>query len=341
MLAARLIEPGRPLALEEVADPAPGAGEALIRVEACGVCASDLHFVHGHVPTPRLPVTLGHEVAGVIEALGPGVGDWEVGDRVAVHPAAPCGECGQCRSGRESICSRMEGLGMHRDGGFATLVVAPRRSLVAVPNSVPAEQAAIATDAAATAFHALFCRGGLRPGENVCVIGCGGLGTHAILLARLAGAARLIAVDERPAALERAREFGADDAVDGSEGDLGRRVRGLGGADLAVDLVGTPQTVEAAIGSLRRGGRVVVVGIGTAPLPLPPAAVLTAGEYELRGCYGSEKRDLERVLELAAGGRLDLSRSVTARFPLERANDALTALEDKRDEPVRVVIRAA
>lgn len=334
MLAARLREPGQPLALEEVPEPAPGPGEVLIEVGACGVCASDLHFVRGDVPTPRLPVTLGHEVAGTIAALGGGVSGHEVGERVAVHPAAPCGDCRQCRSGRETICARMRGLGMHRDGGFATLVTAPQRSLVRVPDAVTIEQAAVATDAVATAFHALFCRGRLGAGERVCVVGCGGLGTHAILLARLAGAAPIIAVDQRPAALKRALGFGADDAVEAA----GRPVRELGGADLVVDFVGAPQTLEAAMGSLRRGGRTVVVGVGTAALSLPPAAVLTAGEYELRGCYGSHKHDLERVLELTTDGRLDLSRSVTASFPLERANDALAALEEKRDEPVRVVI---
>lgn len=338
MLAARLVEPGRPLTIEEVPDPEPAAGEALVRVEACGVCASDLHFLHGHVPVPRLPVTLGHEVAGTIEALGPGVEGFAAGERVAVHPAAPCGDCRLCRSGRESICARMEGLGMQRDGGFAQWVAAPARSLVRVPDPVTPQQAAVATDAVATAYHAVLCRGGLRPAEAVCVIGCGGLGSHAILLARLAGAGRIVAVDRRPAALERARDFGASQTVNASEGEAGRRVRELGGADLALDFVGAPQTVAEAMRSLRRGGRAVVVGVGTEPLNLPAAAILTSGEYELRGCYGSEKRDLESVLDLAALGALDLSRSVSACFPLEQANEALASLEHKRDDPVRIVI---
>lgn len=339
MLSARLVEPGKPLAIEELADPQPAAGEVLVRVEACGVCASDLHFWHGHVPTPKLPITLGHEVAGVVEAVGEGVAEeWGPGARVAVHPAAPCGDCELCRAGRESICRRMSGLGMHRDGGFAELVTAPARSLVKVPDEVPLEQAAVATDAVATAFHALCCRGGLRSGEPVAVFGCGGLGTHALLLARVMGAGRITAVDKRPAVLERAPSFGATAVVDATKSEAGREIRSQGGVDLAVDFVGSPETVGQAMQSLRRGGRCVAVGIGAKPLQLASAAVLAAGEYELRGCYGSEKRDLERVLELAALGALDLSRSVSATYPLASANDALAELEAKKSDPIRLVL---
>ncbi len=339
MLSARLIEPGKPLSIEEIADPQPATGEVLIRVEACGVCASDLHFWHGHVPAPKLPVTLGHEVAGTIEAVGDGVSDeWSVGTGVAVHPAAPCGECELCRAGRESICRHMEGLGMQRDGGYAELVTAPVRSLVRVPENVPLPQAAVATDAVATAFHALVCRGGLLAGESVAVFGCGGLGTHALLLARLMGAGQIIAVDTQPAVLERAPEFGASHTVDATDGNSGREVRSLGGADLSLEFVGSPETVSQAMQSLKRGGRCVAVGVGMKPLQLAPSAILTSGEYELRGCYGSELRDLERVLELAGLGVLDLSRSISATYPLSKANEALAALENKADDPIRLVL---
>lgn len=339
MLCARLTEPGEPLSIEEVPDPKPAAGEVLVRVEACGVCASDLHFWHGHVRAPKIPVILGHEVAGTIEAIGDGVSDeWSKGMRVAVHPAAPCGECELCRAGRESICRDMEGLGMHRDGGYAELVAAPVRSLVKVPDDLPLEQAAVATDAVATAFHALACRGRLQAGESVAVFGCGGLGTHALLLARLMGAGKIVAVDTKPSALMRAPDFGAHDTVDATGGEAGREVRSRGGVDLALDFVGVPETVGQAMKSLKRGGRCVVVGVGMKPLQLAPSAILTSGEYELRGCYGSERRDLKRVLELAGLGVLDLSRSVSATFSLSDANKALAALESKADDPIRLVL---
>ena len=179
MRAARLHRAGAPLVVEEVAIPELAPGEVLVRVRACGLCGTDLHLaVEGSLPVERTPITLGHEAAGEVAAVAPGVSAWREGDRVALFPAASCGACRWCRSGRESLCDAAKVYGMARDGALAEYVAVPARSLVALPAGIPFDQGAVITDGVATPFHALRARGALRAGETVGIFGCGGLGTH-------------------------------------------------------------------------------------------------------------------------------------------------------------------
>lgn len=339
MLAARMHQPGEPLRLDEVPVPSPGYGQVLVKVHACGVCGSDVHFVAGHSPVARTPITLGHEPAGVVHQAGPGVENAAPGQRVAVRPGTRCGECEPCSLGRDNICERSQVLGMHVDGGLAEFVVVPAQDVVPIPEGVSFAQAAIASDAVATPYHALIERGQLRPGETVAVFGCGGLGIHAIRLARLAGAATVVAVDVQPGALERAQRAGADIVINAGEERPSRAIRkALGGADLAVECVGHPDSIGEAARSLKRGGRAVVVGMGDQPIALPPPNAFTWSENALIGSFGSSAGTLRRILAMAASGRLDLSQSVSAVLPLRDVNSALDMLRAPDREVVRVVI---
>ncbi len=341
MNAARLITPGEPLQIHQVPKPEPAPGEVLVQVEACGLCGTDLHLaVEGDLPVARTPITLGHEAAGVVVGAAAGVVGVKEGDRVALFPAAFCGSCRFCRMGRESLCDHSQVYGMMRDGALAEYVAAPASSAIALPAGIPFDLGAVVTDGIATPFHALRARGHLRAGETVGVFGCGGLGTHAIQLARMMGAAYVVAVDTDPAALSRARRLGADLCVNPKEDDARRAIKSAtgGGLDMTLECVGLPVTVELAVRCLRKGGRAVLVGVGPGRPQLPSLAAFVGREQSVLGSFGMDRADIEDLYALVAAGRLDLSQSVTARYPLSRVNAALQHLAQKEGGVVRVVV---
>jgi threonine dehydrogenase-like Zn-dependent dehydrogenase len=229
---------------------------------------------------------------------------------------------------------------MHVDGGLAEFLVADASDLIPIPDGVPMEQAAIISDAVATPYHALVERGQLRTGETVAVFGCGGLGLHAVQLARLSGAGTVIAVDVRPSALGRALAAGADATINAAEERPSRRIRELvGGVDLALECIGRAETIAEAVKSLRRGGRAVVVGMGGEPIALPPPNSFTWSEHALIGSFGSSAESVRRLLGMVASGRLDLSQSVTDILPLADVNRGIDLLRSAERDAVRVVIR--
>lgn len=340
MTAARLVRAGDPLVLESVPVPQPAPGEILVAVRACGLCGTDLHLaVEGDLVPSHVPITLGHEPAGVVaDANGDPL--LRVGERVGLLPAASCGACRWCLAGREALCDAAEVYGMQRDGALADYIAVPAHSVVRLPEEVPFDVGAIATDAVATPLHALRCRGRLDAGETVGVFGCGGIGTHAILLARALGAGRIVAVDAEPAALARAQRLGADAVVDAREDDVAREVRARsgGGLDLALECVGRPETVELAVRSLARGGRAVLVGVGPGRPLLPALHAFVGREQSLLASYGAHRADLEEVYALVAAGRLDLSASISLRYPLVQADAALQRLARREGDVVRIVV---
>lgn len=339
MLAAQLVAPGKPLAITRLPVPTPGRDEVLVAVRACGLCGTDLHLaVVGDLPVARTPITLGHEAAGVIARLGADVDGLSVGQRVAMFPADWCGRCRFCLAGRPSLCDNSKVYGMSRDGALAEFVSVPARTLVPLPDVIDFPVAAVVTDGVATPFHALRTRGQLRAGETVGVFGCGGLGTHAIMLARLMGAARIVAVDPDEHARDRALRLGADVALDPGETDVPREVRAFGGLDLALEFVGRPATAEQAMRSLGKMGRAILVGVGPGNPALPSLAAFVGREQQVMGSFGMDPADIVDLYSLIAAGRLDLSGSVSARYPLSAANDALQHLASRDGGVVRVVV---
>lgn len=340
MRAARLTAPGAPLEVSHVPIPEPGKGEALVRVEACGICGTDVHLaITGDLPVSRTPITLGHEAAGVVVALGPDSGAVAVGDRVALFPAAFCGQCAACEAERQSLCERTEVYGMGRDGALAEFLVAPARTLVPIPRGVPFDIAAVVTDGVSTPWHAIRERGVLLPGESVGVVGCGGLGTHAIMLARLSGAGTIVAVDPDPSARDRALARGANVALDPSSTDELKRIRSSGGLDLVLEFVGRIESVELAVRLLAIRGRAVVVGVGADRPKLPPLAAFVGREQAVLGSFGMGMGDIADLLDLVATGKLDLSESISARFGLADVNEAVEALASRaRSGTARLVV---
>jgi len=342
MRAVQLITTGRPLEDREIALPAPGPGEVRVRVAAAGICHSDAHYRRGGPSLGPLPQTLGHEVAGVVDAVGEGATSLAPGDRVCLHYLVTCGSCSACRRGGEQFCPQAQMIGKDRDGGFAEHIVVPARNAIPIPEPVSFEHAAVMMCSSATAWHALM-KSRLRPGESVAVFGVGGLGVSALQLADVFGAGTVYAVDRVPAKLALAERLGAVPVDAGpAHADpvaaLMAHTDGRG-VDVALDLVGRPETIAAAVKCLGVQGRAVLVGIGEAPFAVDPYRDILGKEAEIIGCSDHLHGEIGSVLGLAARGRLDLSAAVTRTVPLEAAaiNAALDALE-AGTEGVRTVV---
>ena len=332
MRAAIFEGPGRPLAIREVDAPVPGPGEALVRVAACGLCHTDLHYIDHGVPTAkRPPLILGHEISGVVSGLGPGTAGPLPGERVLVPSVLPCGECELCRTGRENICPNLRMPGNHIDGGFAEYLAVPARALVPLPPDLDLARSAVIADALTTPFHAVVRRGQVRSGDWVVVVGCGGVGINVVQFAAAMGA-NVIAVDLREDKRRMARELGACESLDpAGEGDLGRAVRKITGrgADVAFEVVGRPETVTLALSTLRRGGTLCVVGYSDSTVPLPLNRLMFF-EYTILGSLGCRPVDYPRVVEMVRKGRVDLGKVVTNTLPLERIGEAIADLREGR-----------
>jgi len=338
MKAAFFTAPHRPLEVREVPTPEPGPGEALLRVAACGVCHTDLHYLDHGVPTFKTPpLILGHEISGTVAQLGSSADGWKEGDRVLLPAVYGCGRCRMCRTGRENICDRMVMFGNNVDGGFAEFVVAPIKDLIPLPEEIPLVEGAIIADAITTPYHAVVNRGRVGPGDQVVVIGCGGIGLNLVQVAAAMGA-RVIAVDLVDQKLDWARRLGAQETVNpGSVERLDKAVRKLtgGGADIAFEAIGLPETQEQAFACLRTGGRFVVVGFASQAMRLDSGRTMYR-EMEIVGSLGCRAVDYPRVLELVRLGKIKLLELVTARYPLDQINAALDAL--RRGEGIRSVV---
>lgn len=317
--------------------PHVASGKVLVRVKAAGICHSDAHYRAGRSRVEPLPLTLGHEVAGVVEQ---GSGGFRPGERVCVHYLATCGHCEWCDRGQEQFCTTGKMIGKHRDGGYAEFIAAPPRSLFRLPEEIPFAHGAIMMCSSATSLHALV-KARLKPGETVAVFGCGGLGASAIQLARALGASEVFGVDLHPAKLVLAAQLGAR-PVDARTADAASQLLDLTGGrgvDVALEFVGVPATVEAAVRALAVQGRVAVVGIGEQPARISPYEQLINKEAEIIGVSDHLVQEIPLLLRFAREGKLRLADVVTRTVPLdaEAINETLDALE-RGGETVRAVI---
>jgi propanol-preferring alcohol dehydrogenase len=338
--AVRLESPGRALVDAKLVAPLPGRGEIVVRVMAAGVCHSDAHYRSG-VGTTRHPLTLGHEVAGVVAAVGGGVDSPRVGDRVCLHYLVTCGACRDCVAGREQFCGTGQMIGKDRDGGFADLILVPARNAHPLPDAVPFEQGAIMMCSSATALHALR-KARVGPGDAVAVFGIGGLGVSAVQLARALGADAVYAVDLNPVKLTLAARLGAI-PVDASVEDPVASIRAATsgrGVNAALELIGSARAMEQAVQSLAPQGRAALAGLTQERLSVAPYRDLLGREAEVIGVSDHLASEIGELMRFVARGDLDLRHAVTRVVPLEAAaiNDVLDDLEAFRDD-VRCVIR--
>lgn len=338
MKAAVFHEPNKPLRVEDIPTPTPGAGEVLIKVAGCGVCHTDLHYIDHGVPTfKKPPLVLGHEVSGTIAGLGAGVSQWKEGARILLPAVYGCGQCAMCRTGRENICEKMMMFGNNVDGGYAEYMLAPAKDVIPLPDELPLVESSIIADAVTTPYHAVVNRGQVKPGDNVVVIGCGGIGLNLVQVASAVGA-RVIAVDVVDSKLEWAQKLGAQAVINARNVErVDKEVRKLtgGGADIGFEAIGDPTTQAQTFACLRTGGRFVAVGYSDKPMTLDTGRVMYR-EMDIVGSLGCRAVDYPRVLELARQGRIKVKELVTAQFSLDQVNAAFDTL--RKGEGIRSVI---
>jgi 6-hydroxycyclohex-1-ene-1-carbonyl-CoA dehydrogenase len=328
MKAAIFEGPHRPLTIGEWRTPTPGPGEIVVKVAACGVCHTDLHYIDHGTPTfKKPPLILGHEASGTIASVGAGVKNNREGDRVLLPAVVSCGHCTNCRTGRENICLNMRMFGNDIDGAYAEYILAPAKDCFNLPDAIPIVEGAIIADAISTPYHAVKNRGQVRGGDQVVVFGCGGIGLNIVQVAVAFGAS-VIAVDVRDDKLDVARALGAKATINAHTVErVDKEVRSLTGvgADIGFEAIGNPETILSAFSCVRNGGRLVVVGYTDQAVAFNAGRIMYR-EMEIMGSLGCRPVDYPRLIEMVAAGRIKVKELVSHRFPLEDLNKALDLL---------------
>ncbi|AZO10131.1 MULTISPECIES: zinc-dependent alcohol dehydrogenase family protein [unclassified Mesorhizobium] len=320
MRAVRLEAIGS-IAMREVEKPAPGPDDVLVRIEACGVCGTDRHLLHGEFPS-KPPVTLGHEFCGIVEAVGPDVAGISIGDRVTGDPNISCGRCSHCRAGRVNLCSNLRAIGIHRDGGFADYVVMPQSQAFLLPASLKPTHGAFC-EPLACCLHGVDLAG-IRPGASVVVLGGGVIGLLTVQLAKLAGAATVILSTRQASRRALAEELGATATVDPSSADPVETIAGPGGVvpggvDVVLECAGVPDTVEQSMRLAKPGGTVVIVGVMPQgqKVAFEPFDVLFR-ELKVLGSFINPFTH-RRAADLVASGAIEIDKLISRQVGLEDA----------------------
>ena len=337
--------------VEEVARPRPGPGEALIRITLTTICGTDVHIVKGEYPV-RPGLVIGHEPVGVIEELGAGITGYEIGQRVLVGAITPCGQCQACLSGKLSQCGHgagYEAIGGWRfgntiDGAQAEYLLVPsaQANLAKIPDDVTDEQVVLLADIASTGFAGAES-GGVKIGDSVVVFAQGPIGLCATAGARLMGASLVIGVDSDPVRLAMARKMGADVALDFTQVDVVdevKRLTGGYGADVAIEALGTQETFEQALRSLRPGGTLSSLGVYSGKLQIPYdafAAGLGDDRIVTTLCPGGKER-MGRLIQIVQAGRFDPTPLITHHFSLAEIGEAYRTFSNRLDGVLKVAI---
>jgi len=341
MKAAVLTEPQR-IVVQERSVPRPGPGEALVKVMAVGICGSDIHYYeHGRIGRYVMegPIVLGHECAGVVVALGDNVGRIRVGDRVAVEPGVVCGRCEACKRGRYNLCPDVRFLATPPiDGAFAQYMTMREDNLFPIPDGLTFEEAAM-NEPFSVGIHAAK-RTGLQPGSTVAIMGMGPVGLMAVVAARAFGARDVFVTDLEPIRLEAARRLGATHALNVRECDaVGeiRRLTGGEGVDVAWETAGSPQALQAALGSLRRGGKLAIVGLPAQADIALNVPHIADNEIDIYGVF-RYANTYPSGISFLASGIADVQSLITDRYPLERTQEAMERARTNKSGSLKVVV---
>jgi D-arabinose 1-dehydrogenase-like Zn-dependent alcohol dehydrogenase len=340
MRAVRLVQLGKPLEDAELVLPEIGPSEVLVRVAACGICHSDVHYRENISTIDRLPVTLGHEVAGRVETVGEEVHHVSPNDRVYVHYLVSCGCCDFCLRGYEQFCIKGQMIGKHRDGGYAEFIKVPGRNVTILPDEIPFEVGAIMMCSSATAFHALN-KARVKSGDSVAIFGFGGLGFSALQLATAFGCREVYVVDINPAKLASIVALGGV-AIDATAGDAVQQIRdatGGKGVDVSIELVGSAITMGQAVRCLGILGRAALVGLTAESMSVLPYTELINKEVEVIGVSDHLATELPLLMQLARNGKLCFPQGTLCSVGLGAAkiNAALDGVAKSTDH-IRTVI---
>ena len=349
MKAAVFTEQNKPLQIQEVPLPEVQAGEILVKVVACGVCHTDLHYIDHGVPTfKKPPIILGHEASGIVESTGTSSGlperqspssdstlplcngnKFQKGDRVLIPSVLTCGKCEFCLSGRSNICANMIMPGNHIDGAFAQYVKVPEKDVIHMPDEIPLEEGCIIADAISTPYHAVINRAKIKSGERVIVFGCGGVGINVVQIAALQGA-EVIACDIDDKKLDTALELGAKYTVNPDKIPVSSFLKQNGGfVDAAFEVIGKPETIETAYKTLGITGRLCVIGYTNQNISINPAKIMFY-EQEIIGSIGCKPNDYAEIIKLVLDKKIRLDKLIANKYELENINKAFDELRESQ-----------
>lgn len=334
-----IIFDGKELKMQETETPKYSDNEVLMKISACGICRTDLHYLRGTPTFKKPPIILGHEISGIIEEIGNAVKNFKKGDRVLIPPVFSCGKCPSCREGRGTLCTNQIMVGNHRDGGFAEYIAVPSSEIFALPIEIPLQEGCIISDAISTPYHAVVNRAEVKAGNLVAVFGCGGVGLATIQMLNAVGG-NVIAIDVFDEKLEKAKKFGAFFTINGKkEADVPKAIRKLtnGGVDIAIEVIGYPPTIQQAFESVKWGGRVVVVGYSHENITIN-AGRLMFREIEMKGSLGCGLQDYPKVINMCKEGKIKVKELVTHKFKLEEIHKGFELLEKGSADLIRGIV---
>lgn len=340
MRAAVFYTPNKPLSIEDVNEPKIDSTDAIVAVKICGICHTDIAIMKGiYPPRKKPPLILGHEIAGEVVEIGPEVKRLRKGHRVTVQSSISCGRCYFCLSGRDNICNNVKIIGIDVNGGYAEYVSVPERNLFRLPEEISYREGAVISDALSTPYHAVRTAQ-VEMGESIVIYGVGGLGINAVQIAAKLRGAKVIAVDIDNHKLRLAKRFGAYQVINAKEEDPVEKVKELTkglGADCVLEFVGLSTSYVQAVRSVRRGGRVIIVGASTESLSIDSFRLFKE-EINITGSYVSLKSEIPTIIDLVSRGKLDVKEIITDTVALTEINRGIEIMEKKTGNPLRVAV---
>lgn len=340
MKAVVFTEPKKPPRIEEVQTPEITDTEVLVRMKAAGICHSDLHTINGSCPVAKTPLILGHEGSGVVAKKGKRVTHLSEGDRVVVDYVLSCGNCEYCNIGRHNLCNQAKYYGWTFDGTWAEYMVVQAGNVFRLPDNVSFDSGALAGCAVVTGYHSMKISE-ITAGDSVAIIGLGGVGIQLLQWCKIFGAVDIIGIDVDDYKLQLAHELGATATVNARQQNFVDAVKKLTndkGVDIGFEAIGLGGTTEKMITIVKKGGKAVIVGMCFDKISITPVDDLMAKEIEIRSPIDHTKSEMQEVLDFLGRGKFDLSKSVTYRLPIERANQGIEMLEKKTEKQVRIII---
>jgi 2-desacetyl-2-hydroxyethyl bacteriochlorophyllide A dehydrogenase len=332
-------EPGKSLRVEDVELPVVTDNDVLVRVKAAGICRSDLHTIHGHIRPGKTPIILGHEGAGVIARKGKLVTDFSEDDPVVVDYVLSCGNCEYCNVGKHNLCDRINFYGFRLDGTWAEYMAVPATNVFRLPKNVPFDQGALAGCAVVTGYHAMKVSE-MTAGNSVAVIGLGGVGSQLLQWCKLFGATDIIGIDVDDYKLKLARELGATATVNARQQNFVETVSELTdgrGVDIGFEAIGSKDANEKLLSIIKKSGKAVIVGMCFDKISVTPVDLMYK-EMQIRSPTEHTKSEMREVLRFLGRGAFDVSKTITKRIPIDKANEGIEMLEKETEKQVRIIL---
>lgn len=330
-MKAAVLKSDNSFVVEECSIPEIKSDEVLIKVKACGVCHTDLHYIdHGIKTFKPAPIILGHEASGIIIDKGAEVKNFNLEDRVIIPAVLTCGKCKFCLSGRENICNQMIMPGNHINGAYAEYIVVPAKNLKILPENLSFEEGALIADAISTAYHAVMNRAKIKKGDIIVVIGCGGIGQSVIQLA-LSQQAQVIAIDINDQKLKLVSDLGVKITLNPAQSEIVKILKQefKFGLDYIFEVAGTKESFELTMSLSKQGANIILVGYNPQKMLINPAKVMFM-EQTIMGSVGCPPKDFDKVIQMVQSNQIDVKKMITARYKLEDINLALEELRNSR-----------